>query len=249
MVPKMSRPSLSLVLPGYNEEASIRETIELCLRGLGAHADRYEVVIVDDASTDGMPAIAEALSREHASVRVIHNPINLGAGTSLLIGFRAATGDVVLHNSMDYPFDLADLGLVLPLFPASDVVAVVRTDRSAHSPYRKLTSVGHHWLVRLLFRIRFRDMNFVQAYKREALQHLPVKARSPAFVTPELLIRARDRGFRIAEVEAPFHRRNKGKASYGKPRDILWTLSDMLSFWLERHAGRRARPAAGEGGR
>ena len=115
---------------------------------------------------------------------------------------------------------------------------VRRTDRSAHSPYRKLTSLVHYWLVRLLFRVPFRDMNFVQVYKGDVLRALKVKAKSPAFVTPEILIRARDRGFRITEVEAPFHRRERGQASYGKPRDILWTLSDMLSFWIERLTGR-----------
>jgi hypothetical protein len=155
-------------------------------------------------------------------------------GTSLWIGMRAAQCDLVLHNAMDFPFDLADLERVLPLFPEWDVVVVARTDRSAHSHYRKVTSAVHHWLIRLLFRVKLHDLNFVQVYKREVLGNVAVKARSPAFVTPELLIRAADQGFKITEVRAPFHPRRQGMAHYGKCRDILWALADMLSFWWER---------------
>jgi glycosyltransferase involved in cell wall biosynthesis len=230
-------PRVSVVFPAYNEEAGVDETIARARASLARISPEHEVIVVDDASTDGMPARLEALKREWPALRVLRNPINLGAGGSLLVGMKAATGAVVAHDSMDYPFDLDDLERVLPLFPEADVVVVTRTDRSAHSAYRKVTSLVHYWLVRVLFGIRLRDMNFVQVYKREALARLTVKARSPAFVTPELLIRARDLGMRIVEVPAPFHRRQKGAASYGRVRDILWALADMLSFWAERRRG------------
>jgi glycosyltransferase involved in cell wall biosynthesis len=200
-------------------------------------------VLVDDGSTDDTPRLAAQMAAEMPALRVITNPVNLGAGTSLLIGMWSASGSVIVHDSMDYPFDLADLREVLPLFPRHDVVVIVRRDRSAHSTYRKLTSVVHYWLVRLLFRVPFRDMNFVQAYRRDVVRALRVRARSPAFVTPELLIRARDHGFSIAEVTAVFHPRKRGQASYGKPRDILWALADMISLWIERRTERRrSRP-------
>jgi glycosyltransferase involved in cell wall biosynthesis len=230
-------PRISVVFPAYNEEANVEETMGRARASLARLPGAHEVIVVDDASTDGMPARLEALQREWPALRVVRNPINLGAGGSLLIGMKAATGELVAHDSMVYPFDLDDLERVLPLFPAADVVVVMRTDRSAHSPYRKLTSLVHYWLVRVLFGIPLRDMNFVQVYKRDALARLAVRARSPAFVTPELLIRARDLGMRIEEVPALFHRRRKGAASYGRVRDILWTLADMLSFWAERRRG------------
>ncbi len=232
-------PSITLVLPGYNEQDNIGETTARCLRELGRFTEHPEIVIVDDGSTDATGALADAIAAREPCVRVLHNPINLGVGISLLVGLAAATGDVVVHDSMDFPFDPADLDKVLPLFPEHDVVAVVRTDRSAHSPYRKLTSWVHHKLVRLLFGTRLCDMNFVQAYKRSVLPGIKPRAKSPAFVTPEMLIRAQDSGLRVAEVRAPFHPRHKGTPSYGKPRDILWTLADMVAFWLERRAARR----------
>ena len=226
--------SLSVLMPAYNEEANIEEAIRRCLRILPELVPRYEIIIIDDGSTDRTAELADTLARESPSVRVIHNPVNLSVGLSLLVGIETASCDLVLHNAMDSPFDLADLDKVLPLFPENDVVIVVRTNRAAHSFYRKTTSLVNYWLLRLLFGAPFRDMNFVQVYKKAVLRSVRVKAKSPAFVTPELLLRTRDRGFKIAEVRAPFHRRHKGTASFGKPRDILWTLGDMVGFWLER---------------
>ena len=230
---------ISVVLPGYNEEANIEEAVRECEAKLRALTDRHEILIVNDGSTDGTAAIADRLARESTTIRVIHNPINVGVGIGLQIGLRAAQNDLVLHDAMDLPFDLGDLERIVPLFPEWDVVIVVRTDRSAHSPYRKLTSLVHFWLLCLLFGRSFRDMNFVQVYKREVVRGITVKARSPAFVTPELLMKARNRGFKMTEVRATFHPRRRGEPNYGKPRDILWTLADMLSFWIEGD-----RPAA-----
>lgn len=236
--PEPARPRLTVLLPAYNEEANVEPALARCREALAGRVPSYEIVVIEDGSTDGTCERLRRLQASMPELRVIENPVNLGVGIGLLVGMRAARGDIVLHDAMDYPFDLADLDRVLPLFPEWDVVIVARTDRSAHSPWRKLTSLVNYWLVRLLFRVPYADMNFVQAYKREVLEKVRVRGKSPAFVTPETLIRARDLGFRITEVRAPFHRRERGTANYGKPRDILWTMADIVSFWLERRKGR-----------
>lgn len=241
-----SQFKISVVIPGYNEEQNIESTVMKCANTLASLAADFEIIIVNDCSTDQTGPIADDLAKKNSFVKVIHNPINMHVGISVLIGMSAATGDLVVHNAMDYPFDLNDLALALPLFPEHDVVIVSRLNRSAHSFWRKITSLTHYWMVRMLFRAGFSDMNFVQIYKKEVLRAVKVKAKSPAFVTPELLIRAKRLGFRITEIKAIFHRRNAGAASYGKPRDILWTLSDMISFWLERSAPKPQRNALRE---
>lgn len=234
----MANPSVSVVFPAYNEEENIEATVARCARSLERLTDRFEIVIVDDCSTDGMPQIADRLAAEDERVRIIHNPVNLGAGTSVWIGLKAARCEVVVHDSMDYPFDLDDLDRVLPLFAEWDVVAIFRSDRSANSPWRKITSITNYWLIRGMHGAPFRDMNFVQAYRREVVQSVTIKAKSPAFVTPELLIRAHAKGFRCTEIEATFHARTRGRASYGKPRDILWSLAENVSLFLERRISR-----------
>ena len=231
--PASEEVAVSVVIPGYNEERNIENAVRRCLSALERSGLRHELIVVNDASTDRTGEIAESLAINHPAIRVIHNPINLNVGLSVLIGMHAARGRLVTHNAMDLPFDPEDLGRLLPMLDNADIAVVVRKDRSAHSSWRKITSIVHHWMVRILFWTDIRDMNFVQAYRREVIQRLHVKAKSPAFVTPELLIRARRAAFRIVEMEADFHRRQVGASSFGKSRDILWTFSDMLSFWLE----------------
>lgn len=232
----MTTPSdidISIILPSYNEQAGIEQTLARIRASLDKTGRSWEIIVVDDCSTDSMPEIAARLAREDPRIRVIRNPINLGAGAGVLVGLRAARGKIRMHNSMDLPFDPDDLPLVLSRFPKADVVIVKRLNRAAHAPWRKVTSLTHHWLVRALFWVKIRDMNFVQAYKAEVVDALPCKARSPSFVTAELLIRAKQRGFNLEEIELTFHPRTHGVASYGKPRDILWALADMFALRLE----------------
>jgi dolichol-phosphate mannosyltransferase len=240
-----SEITLSLVILGYNERLNIRTAVETCRRALGELNITFEIIIVNDASSDDTGAIAEELAAADPTIRVIHNPINLNVGIGLLIGYHAARGRLVTHNSMDLPFDPKDLAQILPMFDDPDLalVVVTRIDRSAHSTWRKLTSFVHHWMVRILFWSALPDMNFILVWRRSVIAPLRVRARSPAFVTPELIIRARDAGLKIGHFKTMFHRRKIGDGHFGKPRDILWTLTDMVSFWLERRTERaRARP-------
>jgi len=241
--PAESETRLSVVVPGYNESASIAAALERYRRALDALGVSYEVIVIDDASTDDTGAIADAFAAANPRFRVIRNPLNVNVGQSILIGYRIAQGEIVTHNAVDLPFDPADLARVLPMFddPELAMVVVSRTDRSAHSLWRKLTSLGHHWMVRALFWSALPDMNFVQVCRRSAVADLGVRARSPAFVTPEMIIRARDAGLKIGHFAATFHARKAGEAKFGKPRDILWTLADMLSFRLERRTDPRRR--------
>lgn len=226
---------LSVIIPAYNEQANCRRTIEDCKRRLDGLGLTYEIIIIDDASTDDTGVIVDALAAGAAFIRVIHNPINLNVGANILLGFQAARGRLVTHNAMDLPFDPSDLAGVIPMFddPKVGVVVFSRIDRSAHSLWRKIASVVHHWMVRALFLINVSDLNFVQVYRRSILPELRVRSRSPAFVTPELIIRAHKAGFGVVQVTAQFHPRKAGKGNFGWPRDILWTLADMFSFWLE----------------
>ena len=226
------RLSLSLVMPGLNEEASVEGAVRRSLVALEQHADEFEIIVIDDGSTDGMGEIADRLADEDPRVRVIHNERNLNYGTSLARGIRAARCDWILHNGMDLPLAPEDLPLFRPHFGDADVIVVRRTSRAAHSPWRKLTSWVNNALLRLLFAPKVGDLNFTQFYRRTWVQGVEITSTSPAFVTPELILRAQHGGRVVREVEAEFRRREAGKAHFGKLDDILWTLKDMLRLRL-----------------
>lgn len=230
---------ISVILPGFNEEDNIELAVMAHLRALKSAGLDHEIIVVNDCSTDRTGQIADAMATLHPVVRVLHNPVNLNVGISLLIGMRAARGRVVIHNAFDLPFDPCDIKTVVSRFDDADLVVVVRSGRDAHSYWRKVTSIVHHWLIRILFLVKIRDFNFIQAYKREVVTSLDIKAKSPAFVTPELIIRAARSGYKIREVPAKFHPRERGAGSFGRPRDIFWALADMMSFWIETIWSRR----------
>lgn len=236
---------ISVVFPAYNEEMNIRPTMERALAAMKSLGQEFEILIVDDASTDSTGSIADDLAAAHPEVRVLHNPKNLGQGGSLVRGFQQVRHDLVTHNGMDYPFELRDLSKMLPLRAEADIVVAARTSRAGYSRYRVLTSVVHRALLHLLFPLRLRDYSFVQLYPRSVWEAIEVEARSTAFVAPEALIRAHDMGYRIKEVDIEYHARLAGVATSGKPRVILHSLRDMLLFWWKRLLGRTPRQRRG----
>jgi len=224
--------ALTVIMPAYNEEASIQRAVHRSVRAISPVVNGLEIIIINDGSTDQTGEIADTLAKEDPHVRVLHNEQNLNYGESLARGIAVARGEWILHNGMDLPLAPEDVVKFLPLFPSADVLVARRCNRSAHSPWRKVTSWTNNLLLRLLFAPRSTDLNFVQFYRREVIQPMRTISSSPAFVTPELILRCERTGKRVREVEVEFCRRVAGKAHFGRPRDILWTLQDMLRFRL-----------------
>lgn len=222
--------SISLVVPAFNEEEILKETIEIFERDLSSICKEYEIIIVDDGSTDRTGEIANQMAECHKSVKAIHHSTNKGAGTALLTGFRAARNELVLTNFADRPFDLRDLKDILPLFKETDFVVVTRSDRSANPPFRRLTSMINYLLIRLLFNVRVKDFQFVQIYKRSILNNIKIKSIG-SFVPPEIIIKALNKEYRMKEFETTFHRRSGGVAKYGHPRRLLNSIREIFSFW------------------
>jgi glycosyltransferase involved in cell wall biosynthesis len=217
-------------MPGLDEEANIERAVRRACSALERHTREFEIIVVNDGSRDRTREIADRLSAEDPRIRVLHNERNVNYGVSLARGIGAARCEWILHDGMDLPLAPEDLPLFAEHFDDADVIVVRRVSRAAHSSWRKLTSWVNNALLHLLFAPRARDLNFVQFYRRSWVQGVAIASTSPAFVTPELILRAERGGRVVREVEAEFRRREAGKAHFGRPRDIAWTLRDML--WL-----------------
>lgn len=229
---------LTVIFPAYNEEENIRGAMARALEALRPRFGGFEILIVDDASRDATGRIADELAAEHPEIRVVHHASNQGAGAGIITGFQHARGDLVIHNAMDYPFDLCDLDKLLPAIKNADVVVAARKERAGYTPYRTLVSIVNRRLLRLLFPLRLKDYNFTQLYRRSVLDAVPIASRSTAFLTPSLLIGAYDLGFRIVQVDIDYYPRVAGVASSGKVSVIFTSVRDMLSFWLKRNWNR-----------
>ncbi len=227
-----SEYSISLVIPAYNEEESIEHTLSICGGYLQSMSDNYEIIIVNDGSTDRTGEIINRYASIYPYVKPIHNIRNEGSGRSLFIGLKKAQYDFIVTNFADLPFDIRELRDILTLFDREniDFVVVARKDRKANSIYRKITSWANYWLIRILFGIKVVDFQFVQIYKKRVLDVIDVQSRG-TFVPPEIIIKALHEGFKMREYNTVFYPRVAGSAKCGNPKVILQTISEMITFW------------------
>lgn len=230
----MSRSTTCIVM-AYNEEATLAEATRDVVRGLSGFVDReYEVIIVDDGSTDRTPSIAAALADEMKHVRVITHRHNKGPGSAILTGFREAKMQNVCFHPADQQVPFTEIARCIPLLDRFDIVVGHRSDRPGYTFFRRLSSQTYISLVQWLFGLRqFNDFNFVYLYRKELLDQIAFET-SGVFLCTEVLIKAVGLNAKTTTAEITCLPRQAGKATCGHPRVILFTCWQMLRFWL-RH--------------
>lgn len=238
--------NISVVYPAFNEAGNIRRTLARSLDALSGRFEQFELIVVDDGSTDATGTIAEELAKEHSEIVVLHHQHNQGLAPTLLRGLRRARFELVTYNGMDYPFDLADLPKMTALLDRADVVVASRTEHAGYTCYRTIVSYANRALLRGLFGLPLRDFNFVQLFRKTVLDAVQVHSRSAGFVAPEIILRAHDLGFRILSVDIPYHPRLAGRPSCGRPSVVLGSLWELLRFYWNHR--RCAAPAGVAGG-
>jgi glycosyltransferase involved in cell wall biosynthesis len=242
-------PELSIVLPVYNEREALQPALDAYHVALSdAGIEDYEIILVDDGSTDGTGELAEAIAGADERVRVIHHDQNQGQVWAILTGFQAARGRVLTHNGIDLPFDPRDLPRALACFADGvDVVLVERTDRASYGLTRKVLSWANVLLLKLLLGTPFRDHNFVQFYRREVIAAVPVRSSGVSTVTAELIVRALRHGFRVVSVAAEYHRRRTGQSTITVRKVVDAAWQTLRLWWLlrDRESGIRSQESAG----
>ena len=224
-----NRLSLSLVIPAYNESAGIRAAVAEADAALGTLGIRYEILIVDDGSSDDTYAVACAAARGRGRVRVLRHARNRGYGAALRTGFAAARYERIAFTDADCQFHLADLGTLLAFSIHYPVVAGYRIHRQ--DPWRRrFFSWGYNLLARALLGTGVRDCDCaLKVFQREALTRLMPRSDG-FFVNTEMLSRARRLGLEVAEVGVR-HRPRRHGASKVSLLDIPRTLAALLPFW------------------
>jgi len=228
-------PSISVVFPMYNEEAYARRAVSAARAVLMAELPDWEIVIVDDASTDRTPALVDALAREDARVRVIRNPVNRRLGGALRAGYAAATKDLVFYTDADLPVDLHQLPRAVRLleYQEADVVAGYRFDRTSEGLVRALYTFCYNHLIRTLFGLRVRDVNFAfKLFRRSVLEKFPLTSEG-SFIDAEFLLRARKAGCVIIQIGLDYFPRTRGTSTLASMPVIFAILREMLARWKE----------------
>lgn len=225
----MTGLKLSLVIPAFNEAAVIEQAVREAEESLGKVFADYELLVVDDGSSDDTAARVERLVPFAARTRLLRHPANRGYGAALRTGFEAARFDLIAFTDADCQFDLTDLATLAPLAAEYPIVAGYRADRK--DPWRRrFFSWGYNVLARTLLGTRLRDVDCaLKVFRREALAQLLPESRG-FFVNTEMLTRARQLGFPLTQVPVTHRPRASGESKVSL-REIPKTARRLLTFW------------------
>src|SRR5436309_3129603 len=225
----MRQPSVSFVIPMFNEEENIDRAIDVAVEALAKYADDYEIIIVDDASTDASPMLVARRVAENPRIRVIRHDKNRKLGGALKTGFGATTKDLVLYMDADLPFDPDVLGRAMRAMEVTgaDVIAGYRHDRTIEGPKRALYSYCYNALIGVLFGWPHRDINFsFKLMKRDVLRAIELKSEG-SLIDAELIVKAKNRGFSIQQIGLDYFPRMRGVSHLSSPAVLLKIFREL----------------------
>lgn len=246
--PGATRLSISAVLPAYNEEAIIANTVRHVADVLRGLTPEFEIIVTDDGSRDRTGEILERLAREEPDLhlRVVSHAVNQGYGAALASGFDAARKELIFMTDGDKQFDVAELGGLLPdLDEGTDLVIGWRRKR-ADPPMRLLNAWGWKVLVNGLFGYTARDVDCAfKLFRRRVWESLTVNARGATF-SAEFLVKARRLGYRVKERPVSHFPRTAGSPTGAKPAVIARAFKELFALWrnMERQLAEDPRAQA-----
>jgi glycosyltransferase involved in cell wall biosynthesis len=231
-VTESDRPTLSIVIPVFNEEENIPLLADEIRRALEPQGIVYEVIAVDDGSTDGSWARLEAVRAADPRWILVALRRNFGQTAALSAGFDHARGEVIVPLDGDLQNDPADIPRLLALAAEYDIVSGWRKNRQDRLLSRRLPSLLANWLISKVTGIRLHDYGCtLKAYRREVVEHLRLYGEMHRFI-PAI---ASWMGITIVEVETHHRPRRFGRSKYGITRTVrvvldLITVKFLLSF-------------------
>ena len=243
---------LSVFFPAYNDSGTIASMVIRAVQTASALTPDYEVIVVNDGSSDATPAIIDELARTYPHVRAVHHPRNRGYGGALQTGFRSATKDLIFYTDGDAQYDPSELAVLWERLSAdADMVNGYKISRS--DPLHRIV-IGrlYHHIVKTLFGLTVRDVDCdFRLMRRTIFQRINLEKNS-GVICLEMMKKIEVAGFRIVEVPVHHYHRAFGKSQFFNLRRIAKTGVDVLRLWFtlvirRRHLRPDVRPLVARG--
>lgn len=229
----MARPSLSLFLPAWNEEEYVERTVARAKVVLDRLSDDWEIIVVNDASTDRTRELAEGLGKRDARIRCVSHEVNQKLGGSMKTGFASSTKDIVIYSDMDLPFDLNELERALHLldYLEADMICAFRFDRTSEGLKRIIYSYVYNTLIQQVFDVQMKDINFsFKVVHRRVLEAIELKSQG-SFIDAELVVKAIRRGFKVFQMGVDYFPRTRGISTLASPSVIVKMLKELATLY------------------
>lgn len=241
----MARPSLSLFFPAWNEEEYVERAVSRAKVVLDRLSDDWEIIVVNDASTDRTRELAEAMSKRDARIRCVTHEVNQKLGGAMKTGFSSSTKDIVIYSDMDLPFDLNELERALHLleYLEADMISAFRFDRTSEGPRRIVYSFVYNALIRGLFDVQVKDVNFsFKVVHRRVLEAIELKSQG-SFIDAELVVKAIRKGFKVFQMGVDYFPRTRGVSTLASPQVIVKMVKELGQLYSDTmNPSRPVRP-------
>ncbi len=222
---------ISAVLPAFNEQDNIVEAIEEVGAVAADCCSEYEIIVVDDGSSDRTNELVVHMAESDPRVRLVEHERNQGYGAALHSGFSAAQYEWVFLTDADRQFVISELVGFIPLCDRYDLILGYRNPR--RDPFmRRLNAFGWNLLVNMLFGYTARDIDCAfKLFRRSVFDNTVVRSRGAA-LSAEFLVRSRRAGHRFLEKGVSHRPRGFGSATGAKPAVIVRAFRELIAFWL-----------------
>lgn len=227
-------PSISVFFPTYNEEENVEKLIIYTDKILRELTKVYEIIIVNDGSTDKTLEIISKLQEGNSQIKIVSHKKNQGYGKAIRSGIQVAIYDYIFFSDSDLQFDLGEINKLLPYANKYDAVIGYRKKRK--DPFMRLVN-SKIWNIanRLLFGIKFRDINCAfKIFNSKSIKDIPLYSDG-AMISAEILFKMQNKGCKIKEVGVNHFPRLSGKPTGAKISVIIKSLKEMFSLYTQQN--------------
>jgi glycosyltransferase involved in cell wall biosynthesis len=224
---------LSVFFPAYNDAGTIASLVIQAVQVSSRLTPNFEVIVVNDGSADATKEIVDELARTYPQVRAIHHPRNRGYGGALRTGFGAATKELIVYTDGDGQYDPTEIAVLWNrLTDDADMVNGYKISRS-DPLHRIIIGKVYHHFVKLLFRLRVRDVDCdFRLMRREIFDRVRLE-RDTGVICLEMMRKIQDAGFRIVEVPVHHYHRMHGRSQFFNFKRVFWTGVDVMKLWVQ----------------
>ncbi len=228
-------PSISLFFPAWNEEDYLERAATRALAVLSKLTSDFEILIINDGSTDRTQEIAEGLASRHRQIRVIEHRENQKLGGAIRTGLSHSTKEVVIYSDVDLPFDLNEIerALYLMSYLEADMICAFRHNRTSEGVRRIVYSYVYNLLIRSAFDVKIKDVNFgFKVIHCRVLEAIELKSEG-SFIDAELVVKAIHRGFRVFQMQVDYFPRSREVSPLASSAVIAKMLKELIQLYPE----------------